>query len=65
MRLEIYIILPFGNGKQIRYSAQVVRVESGPNAAVAFLFDTARPVFGEEPAHAPAMLSTEPKAKFV
>ena len=63
MRLEIYITIPFGTGKRIRYSAQVVRVERGPNTAVALMFDTARPVFSEELSHAPTMLSTEPKAK--
>jgi len=56
MRLEIYITLPIGTVKRIKYSAQVVRVESGPNAAVALMFDTARPVFSEEPPH---------KAKFM
>ena len=47
MRLEVYISLPFGTGKRIKYSAQVMRVESGPNATVALMFDTARPVFNE------------------
>lgn len=63
MRLEIYITIPFGTGKRIRYSAQVVRVECGLNTAVALMFDTARPVFSQEPSHASLMFSTEPKAK--
>jgi hypothetical protein len=65
MRLEVYITIPFGTGKRLKYSALVVRVESGPNPSVALMFDTARPVFNEEISHAAAMLSTEPKVKFV
>src|SRR5687768_9112634 len=30
MRLEIYITIPFGTGKWIKYSARVVRVVGGP-----------------------------------
>lgn len=48
MRLQVYISIPFGAGKKIRYSAKVVRVESGLDG-VALMFDTARPGFnGEE-----------------
>lgn len=48
-RLEVYISIPFGAGKRIKYSAQVVRVETSPNAAIALRFDKARPVFNAEP----------------
>ena len=65
MRLEIAITLPFGTGKRIRYSAQVVRVERGSATAVALMFDTARPIFGEKLSHAAPILPTEPKAKFL
>jgi len=48
-RLQVYISIPFGAGKRIKYSAQVVRVETGIDAAIALTFDKARPVFNEEP----------------
>lgn len=62
MRVEVYISIPLGGGKQIMYSAEVVRVESDPNPAVALLFDTARPVFDEESSHAEATLPAETNA---
>ena len=48
MRLEIQISIPFGTGKRIKYSAQVVRVENGARSVVALMFDTARPIFDED-----------------
>ena len=65
MRLEVYISIPFGTGRRIKYPAQVVRVEGGPdNAAVALMFDTARPIFNGEPSQARAMRSTEPDKSY-
>lgn len=47
-RLDIYIQLPMKSKKWMKYTAHVVRIESGnPDFSAAVKFDTAKPLFAE------------------
>jgi hypothetical protein len=46
-QLDVYIKLPLTDKKWMRYTARVVRIETGPTAVTAAVsFDSARPDFG-------------------